>query len=317
MQQPKYVMKVAARLSGLSPYVIRSWEKRYGVVSPERTDTNRRLYTEEHVEHLRLLRRLTEHGHAIGSIAELPVDELRRMVEEEERLRREQSPGSTRRDAAADFRDRLLDHARALDPRALEQTLLHASSQFTRRALLEQVIVPFVEDVGRGWLEGRLRIAHEHVATTVVRNHLLNALTTSQAATTAPTALVATPQGQIHELGALMIANVAAMSGWDIIYLGADLPAEEIASSARDLGAAMVLLSIVFPPNDPRIQTELTSLARMMPDDIHLVIGGRSAAGYRDTLQRIGAEHIEDIDALWKKLSESRFRVSADSDDAA
>lgn len=317
MQQPKYVMKVAARLSGLTPYVIRSWEKRYGVVKPDRTDTNRRLYTEEHVEHLRLLRKLTERGHAIGSIADLPVDELRKMVEDEERLRREQAAGSGKGDGASDFREKLLDHARALDPRAMEETLLLASAQFTRRDLLEQVLAPFIEDVGRAWLEGRLRIAHEHVATSVVRNYLLNTLTTSQAASTAPTAVVATPQGQVHEIGALMSANVAAMSGWDIIYLGADLPAEEIASSARDLGAAMVLLSIVFPPNDPRIQSELISLARMLPDDIHIIVGGRSAAGYRDTLQRIGAEHIEDIDALWKKLSESRYRIPADSDDTA
>jgi len=308
MQQPRYVMKVAARLSGLSPYVIRSWEKRYGVVDPERTDTNRRLYSEEDVEHLRLLRRLTERGHAIGSIADLPIDELRRMVEEEDRLRRQQGTNAKQGDAAVSLRETLLDHARALDPRAMEAALLRASSDFSRREFLEQVLVPFIEEVGRGWMEGRLRIAHEHVATTVVRNYLLNALTTSQAAHTAPTAIVATPQGQVHELGALMIANVAAMSGWDIIFLGSDLPAEEIASAARELGASMVLLSIVFPPNDPRIQSELNSLGRLLPDALPLIVGGRAAAGYLDTLQRIGAEYLEDLDTLWTMLSKSQFR---------
>lgn len=303
MQQPKYVMKVAARLTRLTPFVIRSWEKRYGVVSPERTDTNRRLYSDADIEHLRLLRILTEKGHAIGSIAGLSVDDLRRMVEEEERRRKEERTGYFDDGSAATIREALLIHARALDARAIEDTLMRGSSRMSRRELLERVVVPFVEDLGRGWRDGSLRIAHEHVATAVIRTWLLNALSGGPIAENAPAAIVATPQGQVHELGALITANIAAMAGWDVTYLGADLPAEEIAASARDLEVSTVLLSIVFPPDDPRIHTELRSLARLLTKGTRIIAGGRAAAAYADTLTAIGAEYIESIEALWRTLS--------------
>ncbi|MBN1446789.1 MAG: MerR family transcriptional regulator [Bacteroidetes bacterium] len=305
MQQPRYAMKVAARLSGLTPFVIRSWERRYGVIRPERTDTNRRLYSDEDVEHLRLLRKLTDYGHAIGGIADLSMAELRELLDQEEQRRRSGDGGATKGDVAKSIREQLIRHARALDARAIEETLLRSSAELTQREMLEQVIIPTSDEIGRGWMEGSLRIAHEHVATAVMRNYLLNLLSGSRAAEGAPSAVAATPQGQMHELGALMIANIVAMNGWDVTYLGPDLPAEEIAASARDLQASVVLLSIVFPTNDPRIGPELSTLARLLPKDTRIIIGGRAAAGYDDTLARINAQRVESIDTLIHLLAEN------------
>ena len=72
-------MKLVARRTGLSAHVIRVWERRYGAVTPVRTGTNRRLYTEEDIERLSLLRRLTEAGHNIGNVAALPLPRLREL----------------------------------------------------------------------------------------------------------------------------------------------------------------------------------------------------------------------------------------------
>lgn len=76
----KYSMKMVSKLSGLTPYVIRTWERRYGMVEPGRTDTNRCLYSEEEVDRLILLRRATEDGHSIGSIARLGDAELENLT---------------------------------------------------------------------------------------------------------------------------------------------------------------------------------------------------------------------------------------------
>jgi DNA-binding transcriptional MerR regulator/methylmalonyl-CoA mutase cobalamin-binding subunit len=306
MEQPKYTMKVAANLAGLTPYVIRAWEKRYAVVDPERTDTNRRLYTNEQVEYLRLLRRLTEAGYPIGSIAGMEAGALRKLLETEDSQQRRGAEGGGTAEAQAEMRGELLRLARALDPVSLERLLVEGSVLFSHRELLEGVVIPFIDEVGRSWKSGSLRIAHEHVATSAVRNMLTNLLYTARTRETEHALVVSTPSGQAHELGALISANIAVMSGWDVTYLGADLPAGEIAASARDLGASVVLLSIVFPPDDPLVHSELAKLAGMLPPETSIVIGGRSAGGYRQTIERVDGCVLESIDHLWDYLDRRR-----------
>src|SRR5512141_2772591 len=81
-QTPRYPVRLVALRTGLTPHVLRAWERRYGVVSPARTEGGQRLYSDLDIERLRLLRRLTDRGHAIGRIASLPIPELARLNEE-------------------------------------------------------------------------------------------------------------------------------------------------------------------------------------------------------------------------------------------
>ena len=82
MSEIQHTIKVAARKSGLTPHVIRVWERRYDAVSPDRTDTNRRRYSDAEIERLTLLRTATHAGHSISTVAKLPVEKLRQIVAE-------------------------------------------------------------------------------------------------------------------------------------------------------------------------------------------------------------------------------------------
>src|SRR5581483_1087908 len=84
MTAARHSIKSVARRTGLSAHVIRIWEKRYGAVKPERTGTNRRLYSEEQVERLSLLRELTQAGHSIGAIATLPGHVLKKIAKQDD-----------------------------------------------------------------------------------------------------------------------------------------------------------------------------------------------------------------------------------------
>ena len=75
--EKKYSIKAVARISGLTEFVIRAWEKRYNAVTPSRTDTNRRIYSQTDIEKLKLLQHATTNGHSIGNIANLSIDSLR------------------------------------------------------------------------------------------------------------------------------------------------------------------------------------------------------------------------------------------------
>ena len=82
MADAHHAIKIVTRRTGLSAHVIRIWEKRYGAVKPERTGTNRRLYSEEQIERLDLLREITQAGHSIGLVAKLPIGRLRKLAAE-------------------------------------------------------------------------------------------------------------------------------------------------------------------------------------------------------------------------------------------
>lgn len=288
-----YSMKAVARMTGLTPHAIRVWEKRYGAVTPSRTETNRRLYTGEEVERLRLLRRATQEGHSIGRIAHLPNDRLAALISGT--APPPAAPVSPEgRAEPEEYLNRCLQAALDLDTDALASALHQASASMSRFALMEEVVMPLMERIGDRWREGALRVSHEHLTSSVVRSFLgsLNGMHPSESA---PRLVVATPAGQLHELGALVAAVTAAADGWRVAYLGPNLPAEEIAGAARQSGARAVALSIVYPGDDPYLGGELVKLRRSLPEGVAILAGGRSSPDYEPTLQKIGAHYIADF----------------------
>jgi methylmalonyl-CoA mutase cobalamin-binding subunit len=113
----------------------------------------------------------------------------------------------------------------------------------------------------------------------------------------APALLTTTPAGQLHELGALLAGALAATQGWRVIHAGASLPAAEIASAARLNAVVAVALSIVHPATDDALNEELFRLRRLLPAQIDLVVGGRAASAYQETLTRIDATRIGSLEA--------------------
>jgi MerR family transcriptional regulator, light-induced transcriptional regulator len=287
-----HTMKVVMRRTGLSPHVIRMWEKRYGAVVPSRTPTRRRLYTDAEIQRLLLLRQATLAGHSIGQIAQLPIERLRELVAAEAtampapaaspRFHADGAPASAHLDACTTAVEQL-------DARALETALLRARVALSHTAFIETLIMPLMQNIGELWREGTLRIMHEHLASAVVRTLLGSLVTTAGIPPTAPHFIVTTPAGQLHEIGALIFASVASTEGWQVTYLGPNLPAEDIAAAAQQQHARAVGLSIVHPPDDPHLQQELVRLRQYLAPEVTVFVGGQAAAGYQDILQRIGA----------------------------
>jgi DNA-binding transcriptional MerR regulator/methylmalonyl-CoA mutase cobalamin-binding subunit len=296
MDRSRYAIQTAARLSGLTPFVLRAWEKRYDVPRPARTATNRRLYSDADVEYLTLLRKLTEGGIAISGLVKLPDAELRallRKVEEEGK----RAGGGTK--DYAGWRAALMHQAQRLDSVGLERSLREAERQLSRRAFIDHVVGPFMSDIGSNWREGRVRIVQEHHATSIVRTVLVDLLRSAVPPSDAERVISATPGGQHHELGVLLAGLAASTAGRVVTHLGADLPAEEIAAAARDLGASEILLSIVYPPDDTHTFSQLVELVRLLPSGVRIVIGGASAPAYLARLDATSILYLESTSDLW------------------
>jgi DNA-binding transcriptional MerR regulator/methylmalonyl-CoA mutase cobalamin-binding subunit len=305
MVNAHHAIKAVARRTGLSAHVIRIWEKRYGAVKPVRTGTNRRLYSEDQIERLTLLRDITRSGHSIGHVAKLSTARLKALAAEAPGGNGS-APGAPAGAPAPSFLEECMGAVKNLDSRALDEALGRAETALGGQGLLQRVIAPLAERIGDLWRDGTITAAHEHFASVVIRIFLGHAARPFAGADGAPVLVAATPSGQLHELGALLAAATAANLGWRVTYLGASLPAAEIAGAARQQRARAVALSLVYPEDDPGLEVELSRLRQLLPPDVVLLAGGRARAAYRDALDKIGARKIEDLAHLCSTLDDLR-----------
>ncbi|MDZ7625832.1 MAG: MerR family transcriptional regulator [Ignavibacteriaceae bacterium] len=305
----KYPIKVVSQMTGLSVHVIRAWEKRYGVVEPDRTDTNRRLYSEEDIEKLKLLNDALHLGHHIGGIANLSLPELKKLIPKENHNPSYIKNGLAPVNSVNLVEEILSDSMQAIknyDSKKLESILLNASAKLTQPILIEELIIPLVYKVGDLWHSGDIRVANEHLASSVIRGFLFNLLESYSLNDSAPVMVTATPRGQEHELGALIAGVVAASSGWKVIYLGSNLPAEEIGAVVSHLKARVVALSIVYPNDDLHLKQELKKFKHLLPEGVSIIVGGRAANGYYDVLDEISAIVVKDSRQLRLELEAIR-----------
>jgi len=303
MDEIQHSIKVAAKRCGLSTHVIRVWEKRYDAVSPNRTDTNRRLYTEDEIERLNLLRLATVAGHSIGNIARLPTEKLRTLIpapSPEPRISSREPTTSAGAVQAA------IERIQVMDTTGLESILGKAAAKHGQHGLLENIIAPLASQVGELWLRGTITAAHEHFASVVIRNFLMRTPRSYVMHGNAPTIIVTTPAGQLHELGAVMVAAAANDLGWRVIYLGPSLPAAEIAGAAIQHQARAVALSIIFPADDAKLPDELAQLKNHLPGNTRLIVGGQAAASYQATLRSLGIQATKELGELYPILEELR-----------
>jgi DNA-binding transcriptional MerR regulator/methylmalonyl-CoA mutase cobalamin-binding subunit len=311
MSDTIHSIKAVARQTGLSPHVIRIWEKRYQAVTPSRTDTHRRLYSDQEIQRLILLRNATAAGHSIGNVARLSDERLRELAARPSAAAAAESAPAVEPSAAdtaaapqnpAEIIDAAIKATSELDAAALERVLARASVTLGHRGLLQKVVAPLAHRVGELWAQGVFKICHEHLASAVIRTLLANSVKLQSPHPSAPTVVVSTPAGQIHELGAAMVAAGAAHIGWRVTYLGPNLPANEIAAAVEQSNARAVALSMVYPEDDPTVDEELQLLRRLLPTTVSILVGGRASAAYRNTLQRIGAVIITDLNELYAQL---------------
>lgn len=306
----RYPMRMAMSRTGLTADVLRAWERRYGAVRPFRSPAGQRLYSDRDVERLLLLRRATLDGHSIGAIAALDDQALETLLES--------SPtAAPAPDAELDALVREAMHAtERLDASALEATLRRAVMALGATPFVDGFAPRFLVDVGERWHAGTVGVAHEHLASSLVRRALDRVIEAFAVSPRAPRLVVATPAGEQHELGAMLVAAAAAQEGWRVVYLGANLPATEISSAARQVRARAVALSLIAAHGHD-VATELRATARELPEGTSLLVGGRTAEDVVRAARSDGVRVLGDIAALRRALRAIRSVNESDVHAAA
>lgn len=303
---PRCPINVAARRAGLTAHVIRAWERRYQAITPNRSATARRLYSDAEVQRLVLLRQAVDLGHRISEVAVLPMEELHALVG------RDTLPGVEASPRIPFTRSKLVEvaitAAAAMDTQPFLQALLQATRTLTVPALFEDFVEPLMNEIGVRWRDGRMRVVHEHFASAHLRTFLGDLMTSSSVSGGGPCIIVTTPFGQNHELGALMVAITAMRAGWETVFAGPGLPAEEIVYAAEARKARAVALSLCYPSDDPRIDGQLRKLRSLLPSSIAIFIGGAASGAYARTIADIGARRPNALRDFSAELDASRLR---------
>ena len=319
----KHPIKTVAWQTGLSPHVIRAWEKRYQTVQPTRSEGKQRLYSTADIERLTVLRQATEAGFSIGTIASLPTESVQALLTKAVGTQRVLDSAETGQtdlvriglplsvvdpgmEEMGGFLDGAFEAVLRMDAERLEGLLERASVSLGQMRLLSDLVVPLVERIGEGWIKGQVKVAQEHVATAVLRTFLGHIARPIALHPRAPVLVVTTPSGQHHELGAIIVAAAATGIGWRVVYGGACLPAEEIASMATEQRARAVGLSVVHPTDDPALSLELQLLRRLLPPSTPILVGGRASVAYQAEIDAVGAIRVGSLESLRQLLNQLR-----------
>ena len=289
----RYPIRAVSRMTGISTDALRAWERRYQAVTPDRTHRGR-AYSDADVARLKRLAELVQQGHAIGTIAAIPDDKLERL------LKGSVTHATDRADPAASAPlQTLISALDRYDVAGIEAALNRHAAVLPPRDLVFVVILPLLRELGRRWEAGKLRPSQEHLVSATVRS-VLGGLLRAIARTDASRRVVfATLPGERHELGLLCAALLAAAAGYGVIYLGADLPEEDVVHAVATTGARVVLVSATTPGATSRpAARRLVSLL----DHAELWVGGPDAA---TLLAAAGerARHVEGLEQVVEMLS--------------
>jgi len=294
-----YPISAVAKLTGIPLDTLRAWERRYGTVSPKRVARGR-LYSEEQINRLLLLRRAVEQGHAIGQVAGLGDLQLRDLLEKSSSFAAEGAASKP-----LDSQEILLPVLRALerfDYAATDREINRlATAMGSPRNFVHQIALPLMRTIGERWHEGRCSIAQEHMLSNIL-SALLASLVRAYSPSNPPArALLATPLNERHAFPTLAAAMLTAVGGLGVIYLGTDLPAADIVLAARKSEADAILLSISASPSADTLE-ELNYVARKAPRSAALWLGGAQELNLDSAAQDSRWLVLHDFSALEHQL---------------
>ena len=250
-----------AKRAGVSPEVLRAWERRYALVTPARSEGGFRLYSEADVERIRRMRELIGAGMSAAEAARAARDDAAA------------EPRATAVPVPAELASALRSALASLDDDAAQYAIDRLLAAVTVETFLGDVALPVLREIGAEWEAGRTSVGHEHFATAVIRGRLLGLARGWDRGAGRRAALACLP-GELHDVGLVAFGILLARSGWRILYFGQDTPLDSLREDTQAGHASLVVVSSVDAARFADHVRPLRALARTVP----LAIGGAGAS---------------------------------------
>jgi DNA-binding transcriptional MerR regulator len=251
-----------SRRTGVTPEVLRAWERRYRLFSPARTEGGFRLYSTGDLGRIQAMKRLISEGVSASEAAREvlaggPVPLEAATVAE---------PHFETRVSA--LRDALLAYDEAGAHAAIDKLLM----EFDAETVMRSAFLPVLNEIGLLWQEQRITVAEEHFASGVIRRRL-SGLTRGWEEGVGPRALLACPPDEEHDIPLLMFGIALGHLGWRVTYLGARTPENDLLLAADALRPSIAVLA---SPRSEAFEAMAPSLRRLA-GTVRIAIGGAGA----------------------------------------
>jgi DNA-binding transcriptional MerR regulator len=279
-----FPIRVLAERTGVGASTLRAWERRYGLLKPQRTPKGHRLYTEADARLVLQVKELLDDGHSIGRVA--------RQVKE----RGASLPPSTgvvlseahQPRPWGDYLSRLMRAVEAFSARRLDAVYNDASSLYPLDLVSERLIEPALEHLGRRWPESAVGVAEEHFFSAWLRNKLGARLHHAGfGANDGAVLVLACVPGHRHELGLLLFALAALGRGYRVVYLGTDMPFEPLPTVVARCGAKGVVLAAGHGASPESTLAGLRTA--VLSIEVPVFVGGPFAVNRQVALDAVGA----------------------------
>jgi DNA-binding transcriptional MerR regulator len=273
---PRVRIGELSRRTGVAPDTLRAWERRYGLLRPERSDGGFRLYGREDERRVQEMKALIDSGVSAAESARLASSGVAAAG----------GPAAAAAGAAPELEATALREAlERFDEPAAQAIFDAALSRLTVDGVLNQLILPAMREIGVRWRSDEVSVAQEHFATGVLRERML-ALGRNWGAGVGPRALLACAPGELHDLGLIAFGLVLRDRGWRIAFLGQDTPIDTITRAAADLSPAAIVLVALDATVFEASADQIAVLARRAP----VLLGG----GADESLaRRLGGQALD------------------------
>jgi MerR family transcriptional regulator, light-induced transcriptional regulator len=266
-----------SRRSGVSAELLRAWERRYGLLQPERSSGGFRLYGPDDQERIRLMQSHLARGISAAEAARLALAGQEASDDE---------AGPDPRTSPDDAVARLTGALDAFDEMQAHAVVDGLLARFTIDTVVRDVVLPYLQQLGDRWARGEVSVAQEHYASALLRGRLLG-LARGWGRGVGPRVVLAGAPGEQHDLGLIAFGLALRARGWSVTFLGPDTPIGDVAAVAARLEPALVVVTATVPGRLAPIASELRELGKVAP----LAVAGAGADS--TTALQIGASLLE------------------------
>jgi methanogenic corrinoid protein MtbC1 len=299
-REPLYNTSAVVRMTGVPADTIRAWERRYNFPLPFRTADNQRLYSDQDVGVITWLRDRTDEGMTISrAIQRLRLEAPAIFAPGESASSVTELPSESR-DEAERLRRRFLEAVARFDTQAAEQVLDTAMARYSVEAFCERMVEPVLIEIGERWSRSEVSVAVEHFATGVIARRLAALFATVSPVAGRGTILAACPAGEEHAIGLLVLAILLSRRGWQVVYLGANVPAVDLVRAVREIEPDLVCLSAAKAAVVTEVVEVVSRLRAETPAPPPVALGGSAVTDGLSVLRDAGIVPICDggVDAV-------------------
>ena len=260
-----YSIRDLERLSGIKAHTIRIWEKRYNIIQPKRTSTNIRLYCDSELKKLLNVSILTRNGFRISQVATLSPEELKEkvvfLIHESEDYHNQI--------------DHLVVAMLEFNEHKFEKIITDCIIKTGFEHTMTRIVYPFFEKIGILWQTGTIQPAHEHFVSNLIRQKLIVAIDgqTNNPLQNPAHFLLFLPEGELHELGLLFYAYLIKKKGHQLIYLGQNVPFQDVVEAAKINRSDYLFTQFSSPLTEKELQDYVKEMKKQFPDSTLLITG--------------------------------------------